>query len=142
LAECYRANREKAEFVLVYIREAHPSDGWQIQSNRKEGIEIPLPKSDAERSRVAMLCIQRLGLTVPVVMDEMNDCVMEAYSAWPHRLYIIGKDGRIAYKGGPGPADFRVKEMAARLAQLLAADPAAKWRGRGQRCLFTSIGKS
>ncbi len=27
---------DKAEFFVVYIREAHPSDGWQMGANRRE----------------------------------------------------------------------------------------------------------
>jgi hypothetical protein len=36
----------------------------------------------------------------------MDDAAGQAYNAMPERLYLIGKDGRIAYKGGVGPMFF------------------------------------
>ena len=44
------------------------------------------------------------------VVDEMDDAVAVAYGAMPERLYLVGADGRIAYKGGIGPMFFRPAE--------------------------------
>lgn len=41
------------------------------------------------------------------------------YSGWPDRLYIVGVDGKIAFKGKPGPGGFNVKEMTAELERIL-----------------------
>lgn len=46
----------------------------------------------------------------------MNNSAERAYAAWPERLYIIAADGRIAYKGGLGPRDYRPEEVRAWLA--------------------------
>lgn len=35
---------------------------------------------------------------------------MKAYSAKPERLYII-KDGKITFKGGPGPYSYALEEL-------------------------------
>jgi len=35
------------------------------------------------------------------------------YAGWPDRLYLIGKNGRIAFKGGPGPKGFLPAELEA-----------------------------
>jgi hypothetical protein len=83
---------------------------------------VPQPKTDAERNRVAEDCAAKLKLSIPFVVDEVNNRVGEAYAGWPDRLYIVGKDGRIAYTGGPGPRGFDVREMSAKLAEVLAAD--------------------
>jgi hypothetical protein len=40
------------------------------------------------------------------VVDEMDDRVAAAYAAWPERLYVVDKQGRIAYAGGQGPFEF------------------------------------
>jgi hypothetical protein len=37
--------------------------------------------------------------------------VEQAYAAWPDRIYVVGTDGRIAYKGGPGPRGFSAEEL-------------------------------
>ena len=34
-----------------------------------------------------------------------------AYAGWPDRLYVVGADGRIVYRGGPGPGGFRPQEV-------------------------------
>jgi type I thyroxine 5'-deiodinase len=52
-----------------------------------------------------------LKLSLPTVVDREDNRVNVAYAGWPDRLYVIGVDGRIAYKGGPGPAGFRVGEV-------------------------------
>lgn len=62
---------------------------------------------------------------MPFVVDALDNKVGEAYAAWPDRLYIVGKDGKIAYKGAPGPAGFKAQEMADKLASLLK-EPAAE----------------
>jgi len=32
-----------------------------------------------------------------------NNAASEAFAASPERIYVVGVDGRIAFKGGPGP---------------------------------------
>lgn len=41
------------------------------------------------------------------IRNTANAC----YAAWPERLYVIGTDGRIAYKGGMGPFEFDTDEL-------------------------------
>ena len=36
-------------------------------------------------------------------MDGIGNEVNRAYAAAPARIYVIAKDGRIAYQSGPGP---------------------------------------
>jgi hypothetical protein len=33
------------------------------------------------------------------------------YYSLPDRLYLIGRDGRVAYRGGPGPFGFVAAEL-------------------------------
>jgi type I thyroxine 5'-deiodinase len=47
------------------------------------------------------------------VIDKEDNKVNAAYSAWPDRLYVVGKDGKVAYKGGPGPGGFKPAELEA-----------------------------
>lgn len=50
-------------------------------------------------------------MTLPSVIDDRENFVKRAYAAWPDRLYVVGVDGNIAYKGRPGPFGFRVPEL-------------------------------
>lgn len=104
----------------MYIREAHPSDGWQTAANVQEQVVFATPTSPAERNTVAQSCRAGLHLSIPMLIDGMDNAVETAYASWPDRLYVVGIDGKIAYKGGPGPGGFRPEEMRATLDWLLS----------------------
>ena len=108
--------------MVVYIREAHPSDGWKMPKNEKEGIDFSQPKTAEERGKIAAACKTKLDLSIPFVVDGIDNKVGEAYAGWPDRLYIVDREGKIAYKGGPGPRGFVVSEMAAKLDEVLKAE--------------------
>lgn len=61
---------------------------------------------------VGQTCMLKLALEMPALVDEMDDAVSRAYAAMPERLYLIGCDGRVVYKGGMGPMFFRPDEWA------------------------------
>ena len=64
------------------------------------------PINDTERATVASTCVKDLNLPMPALIDRVDDKVGQAYSGWPDRLYLIGKDGKIAYAGDRGPFGF------------------------------------
>jgi hypothetical protein len=96
------------DFFCVYIQEAHPEDGWQVLMNLDQQIRYKQPKTIEERSEVAQACVLRLKFAMPMLLDAMSNEVDVAYSALPERLYVIGRDGRIAWRSGPGPWGFDV----------------------------------
>ena len=49
----------------------------------------------------------------------MKNTVATAYNAMPDRLFILGADGKIAYRGARGPRGFKVDEMEQALKKLL-----------------------
>ena len=102
---------ERAAFAVIYIQEAHPSDGWQVDSNLREGLEFTQPVSFAERRTLAVECRDRLGITVPLFLDGMENALERAYRAWPERLFVISRQGRIVYLGGRGPYGFLPNEL-------------------------------
>jgi len=87
--------------------------------NVKQKVVFATPKSYEERSGIARACVRDLGIEIPALVDDFDSATEIAYSAWPDRLYVIGRDGRIAYKAGPGPFGFKPDEMARTLARLL-----------------------
>ena len=98
------------EFLVVYVREAHPTDGWQTDSNVTEGVLFRQHQSYEEREEVAAACGLDLHMTLPVLVEEMDNVIDEAYGAAPERLYLIGADGLVAYHGGAGPHFFDLDE--------------------------------
>lgn len=103
----------------MYIREAHPEEGWILPENRRSGIAVHEPTTDDERLAVAATCAAKLELTMPAVIDGIDNAVASAYGGWPDRLYLIGTDRRIAYQGGEGPFGFKPDELGAAIEQAL-----------------------
>jgi type I thyroxine 5'-deiodinase len=106
--------------VVVYIQEIHPSDGWQVKENEKDAVLVRQHRSLEERVEVGETCMLKLALEMPAVVDEMDDAIARAYAAMPERLYLVGRDGRVAYRGGMGPMDFRPLEWEQAIEKLLA----------------------
>ena len=104
MAEKYKG---KVEFLLVYIREAHATDAWQVPANEREGVLLSTAKDYAEKEGYASSCVRNLGIKFTTVVDKMDANVELNYTGWPDRLYLVGKDGRIAWKGDPGPRAFQ-----------------------------------
>jgi iodothyronine deiodinase-like protein len=105
------------------VSEAHPDDEWQMESNRKDKVVFKQPKSFAERLEAAKILVERLHYKAPVAIDSMDNLADTAYSAWPERLYVIAPGGRIVYKGGMGPFEFKPEEAEKALGDYLAKNP-------------------
>ena len=99
------------QFVAVYIREAHPEDGWILPENRRSQIAVHEPTTDEERQMVAQSCAANLKMSMLTVIDGVDNAVADVYGGWPDRLYLVGADGRIAYQGGEGPFGFKPEEL-------------------------------
>ena len=106
------------EFFMVYIREAHPSDAWQISSNERDQVIHSSPVTDAERCELAQTCTIKTNCTFPALVDGLDNAVDDTYTGWPERIYLIGLDGRIRYKSMPGPFGFEPDELKAELEEL------------------------
>jgi hypothetical protein len=112
---------------MVYIKEAHPSDGWVMPGNERAGISIADPKTYAERLDVAHKACTELKISLPCLVDGISDATNKAYSAWPDRIYVVDSAGKIAVKGGQGPGGFApsVREAQAWLGKTFGAKGAA-----------------
>ena len=104
---------------MVYITEAHPSDVWQMQSNIKDKVVFASPRNEDERASVAGTCVRKLGIEIPAVLDEFGNSTESAYTAWPDRLYLIDRSGKVAYKSKPGPFGFKPGDLAAALRRIV-----------------------
>ncbi|MBI2684825.1 MAG: deiodinase [Acidobacteria bacterium] len=111
--------QKDVEFLLVYVREAHPVDGWQVAQNEKEGVLIESAKTYEQKDEHATSCARNLGITFTTLVDGMDNTAEKAYTAWPDRYYLVGTDGRIVVKGAPGPAGFRAAVLDTAITKLL-----------------------
>ena len=115
----------QVEFFVVYIREAHPTDEWQVESNESEGILFAQPTTLDARNDIAQVCSLKIDLPIPTLVDDMEDSTDRKYYALPDRLYLIGRDGRVAYRGGPGPFGFVASELERVIEDYLKAEVVA-----------------
>lgn len=104
--EIYETYRNQVEFFLIYIHEAHPSDGWQTPQNLYDDVIYEAPESEDDRAEIANACQITLDIKLPLLMDDMEDSVEESYISAPIRLFVIDPEGTITFNGAPGPQGF------------------------------------
>ena len=110
LNEIYRAFSDRVAFYLIYMEEAHPTDGWHVTENEIERVLYKQPISLEERTAIGQACVNRLGIEIPALVDKMDNRVATNYAGMPQRLYLVGVDGTVVYKGRMGPFFFRPDE--------------------------------
>ena len=93
--------------------------GWRNKVNDKAGITVSQPIDQVERRVLAERCSLELKVTMPMLLDTIDDKVGHAYSGMPERLYLVDREGKVAYKGGRGPFGFKSGEMEQALVMLL-----------------------
>ena len=97
----------------MYIREAHALDGRSPLGGNGDPV-VEEPQNLEERDEVAEVCLTKMELRpIPAVIDKMDNAVEKAYAGHPDRLYLVGRDGTIAYQGGVGPMGFLPDELEA-----------------------------
>uniref|UniRef100_A0A3Q2FFV0 Iodothyronine deiodinase n=1 Tax=Cyprinodon variegatus TaxID=28743 RepID=A0A3Q2FFV0_CYPVA len=94
-----------ADFLVVYISEAHSTDGWSFRNN----VDISQHRSLEDRLSAAQILVQNDPLC-PVVVDDMSDVSAIKYAALPERLYVL-QAGKVLYKGGMGPWGYNPQEV-------------------------------
>ena len=122
LNQLHRQYGEQAAFYVVYIEEAHPIDGWQMDINVKDNVLVANPHTLEDRCLIADSCVRDLGIEFPALVDGPDNAVERAYTGWPDRLYVIDRQGRIAYKSGPGPFGFHPEGVDSTLKALLSPE--------------------
>jgi hypothetical protein len=100
----YRDFRDQAEFLFVYIREAHPDSVLSVADTDGQAslVKILQPADDATRQGNAEYCQRTAKLEMPVAVDGVDNAVGKAYAGWPNRMVVVGTDGKLLYAGDPG----------------------------------------
>jgi hypothetical protein len=134
----YKAYKDKAQFFLVYIREAHPSPekGQPDEQRAKEQLKrfgdkgITQPRTMDERLIAADKCMKDLKLTIPILLDSIEGDYLKAYTGFQAGTVVIDIDGKIAYWTRGAPNGAKPQEAEAALKKLLSAGGGAiteKW---------------
>jgi len=92
--------QEVADFLVIYISEAHPKDAWPLGKH----VEIESHKNINDRIGAAKFYQQKFGLRIPMLVDTMENQFDKNYASWPERFYII-INNQIHYMGLPSSND-------------------------------------
>jgi hypothetical protein len=121
LQDLYADYHNRVQFLNIYIREAHPIDGWWMGRTLtrhfvnwfapKTSMNHYDPQTIEERRAVAGECQAALDFGIRTYVDEMDDRVNETYAAWPTRSYLIGLFGKVVYAGNAGPLGMKPAEL-------------------------------
>lgn len=78
------------------------------------------PTTFGERVDVAQHMCHKLEISIPTLIDGLDNAVGTAYSSSPDRLYLVARNGTIAYQGEPGPSGFRPADLETAIKEELA----------------------
>ena len=132
LKDLYAKYRDAVEFIVVYVKEAHASDGWWLGRSRTQRtlhawsgnparLDVKEPVTLAQRRKVAASCQANLfDGVVPLYVDTMENEVAQAYTSRPTRIYLIGTDGRVVYNPGIGPFGFSPERLDGEIEKYLS----------------------
>jgi len=126
----YKKFRDDIEFMMIYVREAHPTDKWwlaetkfmrliSVMSNNHPSYDLQEPETIEERRDAAMSCQAKLLEDMPVYVDNMDNKVDLTYVAWPTRVYFLDKAGKVQYDSGLGPYGLSPEELEKELLNYL-----------------------
>jgi hypothetical protein len=113
IEDLYRWFADRVCFFLVYTKEIQPRGAERARSGQAARLFPENPTTLDERAALARRLVHEFGLSLPVLLDGLDHEVTRSFGAFPMRLYLIGRDGRIAYQGALGPYAFQPAELEA-----------------------------
>eukprot|EP00824_Muranothrix_gubernata_P006934 TRINITY_DN18912_c0_g1_i1.p2 TRINITY_DN18912_c0_g1~~TRINITY_DN18912_c0_g1_i1.p2 ORF type:complete len:130 (-),score=22.18 TRINITY_DN18912_c0_g1_i1:7-396(-) len=94
-----------ADFITVYIAEAHASDEWPLGQT-----SFPQPRTLEERRMRAQQFLQATGYEIPLFVDGIDNAFESAYAAHPERFFVIQR-GVLVHIAEPGPEGYKVAAL-------------------------------
>ena len=133
LVELYEQYKDEVEFVVVYVREAHPTDKWWLAESRTleaafrlsgtlARSDVSEPTTLEERRAIAGSCYETLfQAKVPLYVDTIDDRVSTLYTAKPTRIYLLDEAGHVIYNPGIGPFGYNPDHLGQQIEAYLAS---------------------
>ncbi len=109
LNEIYEELKSRVQFYCVYIQEAHPTDGRQAARNLVDSVLYEQPRLIEQREELAQVCVLRLNLKMPMLLDNMSNEADRLYAALPDRLYLLDEKGVVVFRTLVGSYGFDVE---------------------------------
>lgn len=100
--------KDVADFVLVYLKEAHSGDeAWVLD---RSNTCFRQPKSLSQRTSLSSNFVKEFGYTIPVVVDDMRNSFDVSFGAVPERFFVI-EEGVLKLAADLGPWGFILKRV-------------------------------
>jgi hypothetical protein len=74
------------EFLTIYVREPHPGESFHEHKSWEDKLDY------------ARRCRAEDGIQNPLLVDGLDGAVHQLYGVLPNMVYIVDKQGKIAYK--------------------------------------------
>ena len=120
LAKYHQNLNSPIDFITIYIREAHPSDGLKFVGSEYSFISNHQHLEDrinAVKTLIEMAKIEKED-RISFYCDTMNDHTNNLFRASPERLYVL-YDEKIFYQGGMGPQRYSISSLEFLLRKLI-----------------------
>jgi len=95
LQNLYETYGKKANFLIVYTREAHPAGQWDVQRNIEQGIAVEASTSLEQRMTAARVLRDTLKTSMDVVADDFDDKFTTALAGFPNAAIVVDAKGQI-----------------------------------------------
>lgn len=106
MEKMYQEYKDIVEFRMVYIREAHAIDSERPTAIAQKK-KIKQQTTYKDRCTTAKMLLNDNRLTIPCLIDSMDNQTNADYSAYPDRVFLVRQDGRLAVAADRGPRGFR-----------------------------------
>lgn len=103
-------------FILLYIEEAHPEDGWYIGDSNIYCIKQH--QNINERKNGMSIIKNQIHKNVNILLDNMNNDGKKYFGVQYERIYIVF-DNKITYQGENGPFGYDLSDVELKLKELL-----------------------
>ncbi|MCW5775955.1 MAG: redoxin domain-containing protein [Phycisphaeraceae bacterium] len=84
---------DRVNWVIVYTREAHPSDAKALAANTRAGIALAQHATPEDRAKAAATAKDKLALGSVVLVDDLDNKTATAWSGFPNRAFVLDAQG-------------------------------------------------
>jgi len=105
---------DRADFIIIYLSEAHPIDGKRPNENiritQHKNLEDRLDAANFLHSRIVQDFGEKKAEQMPIFLDSMKNVLNETFLAFPERLIVL-ENNYVTFIGSPGPFFCNVAEL-------------------------------
>ncbi|MCW3098684.1 MAG: Iodothyronine deiodinase [Chthonomonadaceae bacterium] len=94
--QVYRRNAGQITCLLIYTKEAHPELSQEAYMRN--------PHTREDRETAACSLSKQARLTMPILVDTLDNRAGTAFAARPSRIYVLDRKGNIAFASSESPA--------------------------------------